>query len=173
MHEYDLKEERLNKKTLEQDNFKDIYIKHCTHYEEWEAAREFRQKYFFDKVQLLDPYTWTFNHENHAHFVLYQTKKIIGYAHVQLWAEQRAALRIIVIDNQARNQGFGSHFLALCERWLRETGFQNLHTQSSQKAYKFYCKNGYIKMPFDDPDGYESDPQDIDMGKKLQGIDDT
>ncbi len=132
---------------------------------EWSAVRNLRQKNFFKSKA--DPYTWTFKHKDHIHFVFYKNAEIIGYAHLQLWPEHRAALRIIVIDEPYRNLGFGSQFLKLCERWLDHRGFKKLLVQSSQKAYKFYCNHGYVQMPFNDPDGYETDPQDIEIGKFL------
>jgi GrpB-like predicted nucleotidyltransferase (UPF0157 family)/GNAT superfamily N-acetyltransferase len=132
---------------------------------EWSAVRCLRNTSFF-KTQP-DPYTWTFTHKDHIHFVFYKNEKIVGYAHLQLWPENRAAMRIIAIDENDRNRGAGSLFLSLCERWLCHQGFRKLLVQSSPEAYPFYCKNGYVKMPFNDPDGYETDPRDIEVGKIL------
>ncbi len=132
---------------------------------EWSAARNLRKKYFFKSKE--DPYTWTFEHKSHIHFIFYKNAEIIGYAHLQLWPEYRAALRIIVIDERHRHLGFGSQFLKLCERWLGHQGFKKLLVQSSPEAYKFYCNHGYVQMPFNDPDGYETDSQDIEIGKLL------
>lgn len=134
---------------------------------EWEAVRIFRNKNFFDKIPMDDPYTWTFDHKNHVHLVLYKGTEIVGYTHLQLWPEHRAALRIIVIEEQLRGQSLGGQFLALCERWLKQKGFTVLQTQASPAAYPFYLKYGYSEMPFNDPDGHESDPQDTDMGKVI------
>lgn len=133
---------------------------------EWATVRTLRQKYFF--TSNVDPYTWTFEHKDHVHFVFYKNADIIGYAHLQLWAECRAALRIIAIDERFRNRGFGSQFLKLCERWLCHQGFKMLLIQSSPEAYKFYCQHEYVKMPFNDPDGYVTDPRDIEIGKFLK-----
>ncbi len=132
---------------------------------EWNAVRAFRNKYFFKSKE--DPYTWTFTHKDHIHFVFYKNAEIIGYAHLQLWPESRAALRIIAIDEQHRNLGFGGQFLRLCERWLYHQGIKELLIQSSPEAYKFYRQHGYREMPFNDPDGYEGDPRDIEIGKCL------
>lgn len=129
--------------------------------------RLFRQKYFFDKVPISDPYTWTFTHADHIHLVLYKGSKIVGYVHIQLWADKRAALRIVVIDELYRNCGTGSDFLKMCERWLKEQGIKTLHIQSSPEAYQFFCKHEYIHMRSNDPDGYEGDPRNIEIGKKL------
>lgn len=132
---------------------------------EWLAVRDLRQKYFFKSNE--DPYTWTFKHPDHIHFVFYKNTDIIGYAHLQLWPESRAALRIIVIEECSRNRGFGGQFLRLCERWLRHKSVKTLHIQSSPSAYPFYLHHEYVKMPFNDPDGYKTDPQDIEIGKFL------
>ncbi|STX28499.1 glutamate rich protein GrpB [Legionella beliardensis] len=134
---------------------------------EWHAVRHFRQFYFFDKAGILDPYTWTFTKDTHIHFVVYQGPEIIGYAHLQLWPDERAAMRIIVIDELKRNHNYGSQFLALCEKWLKGQGYKSLHIESSPEALKFYRDNHYISMPFNDPDGYESSPEDTAVGKIL------
>ncbi|MFJ1267060.1 GNAT family N-acetyltransferase [Legionella lytica] len=134
---------------------------------EWKAVRHLRQIYFFDRARLADPYTWTFDHDAHLHFVLYQGTEIIGYAHLQPWSDDRVAMRIIVIDERKRNHRYGQQFLLLCERWLKEQGYKSLHVESWPKALAFYQKNGYIKMSFDDPDSYEGDPQDVALGKIL------
>lgn len=134
---------------------------------EWQTVRQLRQKYFFDKVPIADPYTWTFEHADHVHLVLYKGSKMVGYAHIQLWPDHRSALRIIVIDELYRGNGVGSEFLKRIERWLKEQGRVRLQIQSSPEAYKFYCKHHYISMPFNDPDGYESDERDIEIGKIL------
>ena len=67
----------------------------CTHHSEWAAAKHFRDTYFFGPHGIEDPYTWTFNHSEHAHLVLYQACEIIGYAHIQFWPYHRAAIRIL------------------------------------------------------------------------------
>lgn len=164
---YTLEKDAFIKKILNQAGFKGLCMRLCTHHDEWETARTFRNKTFFDKIPMEDPYTWTFDHKDHVHLVFYQGTNIIGYAHIQLWPDQRAALRIIVIDEQIKGQGLGGQFLTLCERWLKQKGFKVLQTQASPEAYPFYLKYGYTEMPFNDPDGYESDPQDTDMGKVL------
>ena len=139
----------------------------CTHLDEWDAAKKMRQKYFFDQVSSKDPYEWTFDHKNHVHFILYKGVKIIGYAHIQLWPESRAAVRIIVVEEKSRNQGFGGQFLSWIETWLIDKGCQSIHTESSPNAVQFYRNQHFVEMPFNDPDGYESDKRDTPMGKIL------
>ena len=136
-------------------------------HKEWTAAKAFRQREFFDKVSIEDPYAWPFDHPDHVHLIFYQDAGIVGYAHLQLWPENRAAIRIIVIDEAFRNQGLGEHFLTQCERWLWTQGIKSLHTESSPAAKRFYEKQNYELMPFNDPHGYEGGPEDIPMGKRL------
>ena len=164
---YNLGKDIFIRSILKHAGFDKLRLMHCTHYAEWEAAKIFRQKYFFDKVPLSDPYSWTFNHPEHIHFVLYKGTEIIGYTHLQRWPDQRIAMRIIVVDEPLRGQKFGSQFLERCEQWLKKQEIKSIHVQASPKAYKFYCSHGYSEMPFNDPDLYESDPQDIDVGKVL------
>lgn len=134
---------------------------------EWQAAKHFRDTYFFGPHGIEDPYTWTFNHEEHTHLVLYYGTEIIGYAHIQFWPGKRAAIRIIAIDENKRNQNSGSVFLAFIEKWLKSLGVKSIHAESRQSSLRFYLKNGYIDMPFDDPEGHGSDPHDVPVGKLL------
>jgi GrpB-like predicted nucleotidyltransferase (UPF0157 family)/GNAT superfamily N-acetyltransferase len=137
----------------------------CTHTLEWAAAKHFRNT--FGPHRIKDPCTGTFNHEEHAHLVLYQGTQIIGYAHIQFWPDQRATIRIIAVDEDKRNQNSGSVFLALIEKWLKSFGVKSIHAESRQSSLRFYLKNGYTNMPFDDPENHESDPNDVPVGKVL------
>ncbi|MBP9722723.1 MAG: GNAT family N-acetyltransferase [Gammaproteobacteria bacterium] len=147
--------------------FTGIRIFNALKQHEWDAVKNYRQKYFFDKANIIDPYTWTFDHPDHRHFVLYKGTDILGYAHLQLWSNFRAALRIIVIDEDFRNLGLGGDFLILCEKWLKTQGYKSLHIESSPETYNFYKKHTYISMPFNDPENHESHPNDIPIGKNL------
>ncbi len=164
---YTLEKHSFINSILDHAGYRGITFNFCTHYTEWEAAKQFRQTYFFGPLQIDDPYTWTFNHPDHVHLVMYKGTTIIGYAHVQLWKESRAALRIMVIEEGNRRQGFGRQFLDLIEKWLRLKNYKSLHIESSEEALSFYRKQGYWEMPFNDPDGHESDPRDTPIGKIL------
>lgn len=164
---YNLGKDQFIKKILAKTGFNSLCMRFCTHHDEWDAARNLRKKYFFGPLGIDDPYTWTFNHKDHVHFVFYQGVEIIGYAHIQLWPGQRAALRIIVIDELYRHHGIGSQFLQLCERWLKNQGIRSLHDEARPNAVKFYRKNGYIEVPFQDPSGEPPSTLDLAMGKVL------
>jgi len=164
---YTLGKHNFIQSILNQAGFNKYRFVLCTHYSEWNTVKHFRNKYFFGPHNIDDPYTWTFDHRQHKHFVLYQGTEIIGYAHIQLWPNERAAIRIIVIDEAKRNNNFGGKLLHLCEKWLKSQGYKSIHTESRPTALAFYKKNGYIDMPFNDPDGHEGGPEDIAVGKLL------
>lgn len=130
-------------------------------------ALDFRQRHFFDRLKIQDPYRWTLNQKDHLHWLLYDGDKVIGYAHVQMWPNHRAALRIIVIDEQLRGLGMGKYLMNCCEHALKEQGIMLFQTEASPTAYSFYKKLGYIEMPFNNPDGDATHPDDQAMGKYL------
>lgn len=144
-----------------------MFVHLCNTPEDKNLAIHFRQKHFFDERGILDPYTSTFDQEQHKHFILEKEGVVIGYVHIQYWPPSRAALRIIVIDKKEQGKGYGSFFMHWCENELREDGIETLHTEAHPSALKFYESLGYIPMPFDDPEGHPTHPQDIPMGKKL------
>jgi GrpB-like predicted nucleotidyltransferase (UPF0157 family)/GNAT superfamily N-acetyltransferase len=166
---YTLAKGDLIKEMLHKGGFQGMTMVPALTDKEWASVKHMRQKYFFDLlVNKEDPYTWTFDDLKHFHIILMKGCDIIGYAHLQFWPDSRAALRIIVIEEGYRKQGFGRYFLAKLERWLIHQGILSLHIQSSPEAQVFYRHAVYSEMPFNDPDGYEGDPRDIEMGKTLR-----
>ena len=164
---YTLAKQNFIHEILKKAGFSRLRFVICTHYTEWEAAKNFRRHYFFELNKIEDPYTWTFNHKEHRHFILYKGVDIVGYSHIQLINENRAAIRIIATNENKRNQSFGSSFLVLIEKWLKLEGYKSIHAETRQSSLRFYLKNGYTGMPFDDPEGHESDPNDVPVGKLL------
>lgn len=144
-----------------------IHVHLISSVKEKKKALDFRQKQFFDQRGFKDPYAWTLDEKDHLHWLLYDGDKVIGYAHVQIWPEHRAALRIIVIDEQKRKSGMGKYLMDCCEGDLRKQGIILLQTEASPNAYLFYKKLGYIEMPFNNPDGEPTHPDDRAMGKYL------
>jgi GNAT superfamily N-acetyltransferase len=139
----------------------------CATDQEKNEARQFRQKHFFDRIPIQDPYVWTFDQAEHNHFALYKDDRMVGYAHIQHWPEQRTALRIIVIDEKERNQGYGSYLLKTCEQILKKQGIKLLQTEAAPDVIEFYKHLGYTEMPFNDPDHHPTGPLDTPLGKKL------
>lgn len=144
-----------------------LHVRRVSSEKEIKEAAEFRQKHFFDRLGIEDPYRSCLTQKDHLHWLLYDGDKIIGYAHVQNWPEHRAALRIIVIDERVRGCGMGKYLMDFCEHKLKEQGVILLQTEASPNAYPFYQKLGYIEMPFNNPDGEPTHPDDRAMGKYL------
>lgn len=171
-YDYTLRKSAFIKKILQLTKFDKTYMHYCTDDQEWEAAKTLRLKYFFTPNNIDDPYVWTFNHDNHRHFVFYKGTDIIGYAHLQLWPGQdrtqdRAAIRILVIDEEYRGQGHGTEFMSLIEKWLKLNEISSLHAESRKDSLDFYKKLGFTEMAFDDPDDLENCSEDIAVGKSL------
>ncbi len=106
--------------------------------QEKREAVNFRQKHFFDRLKIQDPYCWALDEKDQLHWLLYDRDEVIGYAHMQIWPGHRAALRIIVIDEQARGHGIGKYLMDYCERALKEQGVMLLQTEAFLDAYLFY-----------------------------------
>ena len=155
---YTLRKSAFIKTIIEKTGFDKIYMQFCADQEEFSAAREFRKGCFLRQNNMEDPYVWTFDDKDHKHLVLYKGVKIVGYAHVQLWPEHRATIRIIVIDEEHRGKDYGKEFITLIEKWLRLRGYKSVHTESSPSALGFYKCLNYEPMPFNDPDHYEGSP---------------
>ncbi|MBA3957131.1 MAG: GNAT family N-acetyltransferase [Parachlamydiaceae bacterium] len=164
---YNLGKDAFIRKVLQAAHFSKVRILRCTHYAEWDVAKKLREQYFFGPIGIADPYTWTFDHKDHLHVILYHGVEMIGYAHIQLWPNYRSALRILVIDQPYQQHGLGSKFLHLCERWLKKLGIRSLHDEARPSSVAFYRKNGYVEMPFDEPSGEPPSAQDVAMGKIL------
>lgn len=164
---YTLDKHAFIQNILKQTGFNRLRFVLCAHDEEWEAAKIFRQKYISDSGSILDPHDETFNQLEHSHLILYYGTNIIGYADLQYLQERSAVIRYFVIEEAFRNQGFGHQFLVLCEKWLKTKNYRSLHIDSSLKEQAFYKKNGYVEMPFQDPERRASHSQNIQMGKNL------
>lgn len=165
---YTLGKNDFIQKIIEKTGFDDYRFYFCVQNQEIERAKYLRQKYFFSIRNIEDPYIWTFNHDEHKHFVLYKGIKIISYAHVQLFGNTKALIRIIVTDEAYRNLGAGSKLLSLIEKYLRIEGYKSIHAESRQSSLKFYLNNGYSEMECDEPDIGETSSDDVMVGKLLR-----
>jgi GrpB-like predicted nucleotidyltransferase (UPF0157 family)/GNAT superfamily N-acetyltransferase len=165
---YNLGKDAFIRDVIRRTGYQRLRFVHCTHFEEWDAAKAMRQRYFFDNVPVSDPYQWTFYHPEHRHFILYRGVDIVGYAHIQLWPNARAAIRIIVVEEGYRRSGYGKQFMDWIEAWLSSQDYRSLHTEAAPGAVAFYRQLGYVDMPFGDPEGDKTDPRDTAMCKVLQ-----
>ncbi|WP_065235420.1 GNAT family N-acetyltransferase [Legionella brunensis] len=137
-----------------QTGFSGVRIVKALTTREWDTARSFRQIYFAKEFSISDPYIWTFEHEEHAHLVLYQGTQIIGYTHLQLSSKQRAIIRLLFINEAFRESGFGTKMLTLCEQWLQYQNVTILEVDSTKKSEVFFGKKGFIKVSDDRQDDF-------------------
>jgi GrpB-like predicted nucleotidyltransferase (UPF0157 family)/GNAT superfamily N-acetyltransferase len=161
---YSLRKSGFIKGVINAFGFDRLRVLKCFTDDEWDAAKALRQRTFFDKRGIQDPYYWTFDHPEHEHFILYRGVKIVGYAHIQLCLAE-AILRAIVITEEYRDKGLGSQFLAILEEWLIVHDYEVLHVETSPIAINFYKKHGYVEMTVDDP---YLDPHDTQLSKVLK-----
>jgi GNAT superfamily N-acetyltransferase len=145
----------------------DVELSLISSQDEKKEALNFRQRHFFDSIHIQDPYCFTLDEKDHLHWVLYENGAVIGYVHVQIWEQQRAALRIIVIDEKKRCMGFGKYLMGSIEKELKEQGINLLQIEASLSAAPFYRGLGYLDMPFNSPDKQPTHPDDRAMGKYL------
>ena len=98
---------------------------------EWDAACNFRQNYFLRQQITNDPDTWTFEHQDHVHFILYKDTDIVGYMHIQLCPNHIAVIQMMMIAELHHNRDVGEKFSVLAERWLNQQGFTMIQTKNS------------------------------------------
>ena len=148
---YTLGKHDLIQDILNKSGFKRLRFVICTHYTEWSAAKQFRNKYFFEPNKIEDPYTWTFDHKDHKHFILYKGINIVGYAHVQLWQENRAALRIIVIDEKEQGKGYATQVVSFM---ISELAKRNIYPEWSCNIDNTASLKTGLKLGFEIADYY-------------------
>ena len=137
----------------------------CTHYAEWDAAKQFRHRFFFGPRGIKDGDTWTFNHKDHAHCVLYCGVDIVAYVHIQFLPDHRSVIRILGIDTHDHR---GARVLmAYIDRWLKNIGVKSIHGAASQHNLRLYRDNGYTTMAFHEFDHHEHEFNDVPVGKIL------
>jgi GrpB-like predicted nucleotidyltransferase (UPF0157 family) len=164
---YNLGKDAFIQKILRKTGYNKLRFLKCTHYTEWKTSKALRKNYFFDHLSINDPYTWTFNHDDHKHFVLYQGVDVIGYSHIELLPNKKALLHIITINEENHSQGFGKYFLNLIEKWFKEKSYKSIHVQSSPSVLGFYKKNKYHSMAFNEGGEYHQNSKKTSIGKYL------
>ena len=66
---YNLGPQILSPTHLRKTGYSRLRFTHCSHNEEWEKVKIYRQKYLSDKLLVHDPDGWTFHHPEHLHLV--------------------------------------------------------------------------------------------------------
>lgn len=166
---YNLGKNEFIQKILNLAGFDELCLKYCTHYAEWENYHRIRVEEIFTLLDI----EYDYNHSslkdfNHKHFVLYKGSQIIGVACIEFLSLSDVALRTFAIDKAHQNQGFGSKFLSMIEKWVKCNGRNVIRLNAKPKAITFYQRLGYNLIEFKDytrevKHGYHT----IAMGKIL------
>jgi|GEM_PF-221341 len=123
---YTLGKNALIQDILKKSGFNQLRLVICTHYNEWKAAKAFREKYFLDLYGKNDPDTWTYHHQDHKHFILYQGIDVVGYAHIEVDKKSRAIIKIITTDKKYKSENYREKFIELIKKWRKLEGYKNI-----------------------------------------------
>jgi GrpB-like predicted nucleotidyltransferase (UPF0157 family) len=121
---YTLRKGDFIRDILKEAGFNKLRMLKCNDETEWAAAKHVRDGYFLRNYGIEDPDTWSFHHQDHAHLVLYQGIKIIGYAHIEFFPNKSAVIRVIVTHENDNNHNFANEFLLLIAQWLQIWGIK-------------------------------------------------
>lgn len=124
--QYTLRKGDFIRDVLKKAGFNRLRILKCSDETEWAAAKAFRKKYFFDPHAVEDPYSWTSNHPEHAHLLLYQGVEIVRYAHIQFSQNSNTATCTICIDPARNSEALVLEFSSLYQKWLKHLGVKNV-----------------------------------------------
>lgn len=129
---YTLRKGDFIRSILKEVGFNRLRMLKCNDKTENMAAKNFRNQYFSGLYGVDDPYLQTFNHPDHVHLVLYKGCDIIGYAHLQFCQDNRADIKLLIIDKKFRNQNIGTQFLMIIEDWLISLGKKSVYKKIYQ-----------------------------------------
>jgi len=152
---YTLGKHDLIQDILKKTNFKRLRIVICTHYTEWEFAKNLRNKYSSRINEKSVPFVFTSNSENHKHFILYHGTNIVGYAHIHLYQTKVATLCFFAIEKDYKGNGFGTSFIKLLEKWIKLEGYKSIYIKNSLVKLEFFQHFNFIKFDSRDLDSYE------------------
>jgi GrpB-like predicted nucleotidyltransferase (UPF0157 family) len=120
---------------------------------EWSTLKKFREEYFYKHKQLPDPYINLLNDPAHVHLVVLKKTDIIGYAHIEIYPDNKSVIHFIFISENKRNKNIGSELLKFIEKWLLSRDFKNLYSKISPETLGFLQKNGFQDMQFNNAVG--------------------
>jgi GrpB-like predicted nucleotidyltransferase (UPF0157 family) len=81
-------------------------------------------------------------------FILNKGVETVGALHLDFLKENSTLLKLLSIDKTNRNQGYGTYFLDLINKWLFYKHQATLYTYSPEKSLKFFQNYGFFCMDF-------------------------
>ena len=162
---YNLGKDAFIRKVLKETGFDGLRLLRCAHHIEWEEYHRIRNEQIFIPTNVIyDPNHPTITADSHFHFVLCKGVRVVSIAHVEFLDDKTAAIRSLATDEPYKNQGFGTHMMALLEKWIKHQDRGVIKIHAALRAERFYRKLGYIEMEFNDQSISE---EIIDLGKVL------
>lgn len=90
---------------------------------------------------------------------------IIGVICIEHLNNTEIAFRIVAIDSNLKNLGYGTHLIRQAEDIVRTRNCKKILLHAYVGSYNFYQSLGYIDMEFNENN--KAFEQSIDMGKLL------
>lgn len=120
---YTLRKGKFINNVLKNIGFNRLRILKCLTEDEWKKVKKFHKNYYFDQQKIKDTYHWSFNHQDHEHFILYRGVEIIGYVHIKFLPESNSTFRIIILKE--KDQNLYTYFSCIIEKWLKLHNYRN------------------------------------------------
>jgi GrpB-like predicted nucleotidyltransferase (UPF0157 family) len=111
---YTIRKRKFIDNIIKSTGFNRLRVLKCTTEDEWNAARNFRKKYF-DRLAITDSIPENFDDSNHEHFVLYRGVEIIGYADIFIVSESEAKVDVFECSDPKAS----SFFLDVIKEWMK------------------------------------------------------
>jgi GrpB-like predicted nucleotidyltransferase (UPF0157 family)/GNAT superfamily N-acetyltransferase len=155
------------KNIIAKTGFDRLFLREVRTDNEWLHYHRIRKTELFENyVQDVeyDPNHPTLTNPNTKHYVFYKGADIIGTIFTEKLDKKRVAFRLLAIDKDLKNKGYGSALIKQIEDVVRNEGYKTILLHANAPAYNFYKRNGYVEMEFNEPALVSNC---IDMGKLL------
>lgn len=148
--------------------FKGLRIVEAATNQEWRQYHKIRKELIFDVLGVeYNPGHPTLSDSNHKHIVLIKDTHIVGVIHLEFLSDDHVAIRPFAIDKPYQNQGLGSAFYKLIEKWLKQKGVKLVQLHANSEALNFYMHLGFEEMEFFEEDKAPPPIPMIDLGKYI------
>jgi GrpB-like predicted nucleotidyltransferase (UPF0157 family) len=113
---YTVRKRKFIDNIIKNAGFNRLRVLKCATDEEWNAAKNFRRKYF-DQIINTDT--------NHEHFILYRGVEIIGYADIHILSDTEA--KVLIFENTDKETS--EYFNNVIKEWMNVHGYRKLELQ--------------------------------------------
>jgi GNAT superfamily N-acetyltransferase len=155
------------KGVLQKAGFNELDLRCVLTENEWFHYHRIRKAEIFDRSPHLN---YDYNHPsitnpNCQHYVFYKGASIIGVICLDHLNDTDIAFRMVAVDGDLKNLGYGTHLIQQAEDITRTRNYKKILLHAYVGSYNFYQRLGYIEMEFNEDN--KTFEQSIDMGKLL------